>query len=37
MPTKMNLTRDQYFVIQQVYRGWSNFPLLLVVVRLIAL
>ncbi len=37
LPTKMNLARDEYFVIQQVYRGWSNFSLLLVVVQLISL
>src|SRR6266850_7985167 len=31
LPTKMGLSRDQYFVVQQIYRGWDKFGLLLVV------
>jgi hypothetical protein len=31
LPNKINLPRDQYFVVQQIYRGWSGFGLVLVV------
>jgi hypothetical protein len=37
LPVKMNLPRDEYVIVQQVSRGWSNFSLLLVVVQLISL
>ncbi|MGZ3341547.1 MAG: DUF1772 domain-containing protein [Reyranella sp.] len=37
LPAIMKLPRDEYFIVQQVYRGWSNFSLLLVVVQLISL
>jgi hypothetical protein len=37
LSAKMNLPRDEYFIIQQVYRGWSSISLPLVVVQLIAL
>ena len=25
LPNKLSLDRDQYFIIQQVYRGWALF------------
>jgi hypothetical protein len=31
LPTKMGLSREQYFVVQQIYRGWDQLALLLVV------
>jgi len=31
LPTKMNLPRNEYFIVQQLYRGWDQFSLLLVV------
>jgi hypothetical protein len=35
--TKMSLPRDEYFIIQQIYRGWSKFSMVLVVVQLVSL
>ena len=29
LPNKIDLPRDQYFVVQQVYRGWSLFGFVL--------
>jgi hypothetical protein len=31
LPNKIGLTRDDYFVVQQIYRGWNGFGVLLVV------
>src|SRR5262249_46460259 len=31
MPAKMGLSREQYFVVQQIYRGWDKIGLLLFV------
>jgi hypothetical protein len=29
MPAKMGLSREQYFVVQQIYRGWDKIAFLL--------
>lgn len=31
MPNKMALTRDQYFVVQNIYRGWNRLAILLAI------
>ena len=31
LPNKIGMTRDQYFIVQQAYRGWSLLGLLLLV------
>jgi hypothetical protein len=37
LPTRLNLPREEYFVVQQVYRGWSTFSIMLVAVQFISL
>ena len=31
LPTKIDLPREEYFVVQQIYRGWAGFSVVLVV------
>jgi hypothetical protein len=31
LPAKIRLPRDEYFVVQQIYRGWAGFAVVLVV------
>ncbi|MCC6778374.1 MAG: DUF1772 domain-containing protein [Hyphomicrobiales bacterium] len=31
LPNKIDLTRDQYFLVQQVYRGWAMLAVLLLI------
>ena len=31
LPAKINLPREEYFVVQQIYRGWAGFSVVLVV------
>lgn len=31
LPNKINLARDQYFIVQQIYRGWDRLGFLLAV------
>ncbi len=31
LPAKIGLSREEYFVVQQIYRGWAGFSLVLVV------
>jgi uncharacterized membrane protein len=37
LPTRMSLPREEYYIVQQVYRGWSTFSIVLVVVQFISL
>jgi hypothetical protein len=30
LPNKLSLDRDQYFVVQQVYRGWALFGVVII-------
>jgi uncharacterized membrane protein len=38
LPNKIDLARDQYFIVQQIYRGWDRFALVLLlqVIALVA-
>jgi hypothetical protein len=31
LPTKITLPREEYFVVQQIYRGWAGFSVVLIV------
>lgn len=31
LPNKLGLSREQYFVVQQIYRGWDSFAVVLLV------
>ena len=31
LPTKITLPREEYFVVQQIYRGWAGFSVVLFV------
>jgi len=31
LPNKIVLPRDEYFIVQKIYRGWNSFSVLLVV------
>jgi hypothetical protein len=31
LPAKISLAREEYFIVQQIYRGWAGFSVLLVV------
>lgn len=31
LPNKIGLPREQYFIVQQIYRGWDGFALVLAV------
>jgi len=31
LPAKIDLSREEYFIVQQIYRGWAGFSLVLVV------
>jgi hypothetical protein len=32
LPAKIGLSREEYFIVQQIYRGWAGFSLVLVVI-----